>query len=192
MRNLFTPCRNVGDPYEGDPSLPVYQWGSKNTSPVDVLKILLKPVEEALLCKKPPTSVSHNVCFLLDTTLFKSPNDWKCDDMGSWKHNGSGYTTFAIANEELSLINEDKSLASDGNTCTLKKTYYKNKSSIDLNKYASYVVGKIRFFIVRYTLVILIQQNAKFSKIMFYIFRISPFDLFTIHIHREGASSRTG
>ena len=94
--------------------------------------------------------------------------------MGSWKHNGNGYTTFAIANEELSLINKDKSLASDGSTYTLKKTYYKNKSSIDLNKYASYVVGKIRFFIVRYTLVILIQQNAKFSKIMFYIFRISP------------------
>ena len=67
--------------------------------------------------------------------------------MGSWKHNGYGYTTFGIENGELSLIKEDKSLASDENTYTLKKTYYKNKSSNDLNKYASYVVGKIRFFI---------------------------------------------
>ncbi|CAB4040557.1 Hypothetical predicted protein [Paramuricea clavata] len=79
--------RNAGDPYKGDHSLPVYQWGSENTSSGDVLKILLKPVEEALLCKKPPKSVSHNVCFLLDTTLLKSSNDWKCDDLGSWKHN---------------------------------------------------------------------------------------------------------
>ena len=68
--------------------------------------------------------------------------------MGSWKHNGNGYTTFAIKNGELSPINEDESPASDENTYTLKKTYYKNKSSNDLNKYASYLVGRINFFIV--------------------------------------------
>jgi hypothetical protein len=145
---IYCSYRNAGDPYEGDHFVPVYQWGSENTSSSDVLKILLKPVEEALLCKKPPKSVSHNVCFLLDTTLLQLSNDWKCDDMGSWKHNGNGYTRFSIRNGEISLIKQDKAVASDETMYTLKRTYYKNKSSNDLNKYASYLVGMVYFVVI--------------------------------------------
>ena len=40
------------------------------------------------LCKIVPTNVAQNRTFLLDTTVLKSWDDWKCDDMGLWQNNG--------------------------------------------------------------------------------------------------------
>ena len=123
--------------------------------------------------------------------MFQSSNDWKCDDLGSWKHNGNGYTRFAIRNGEISLINQGKAVALDETTYTLKRIYYKNKSSYDLNKYASCVVGRIYFVVI--LLLSRSPQNAVFFLIsVLYFRRISQFDFLTICIYREEASSRSG
>ena len=74
--------RLAGQPYNGDTALPVYEWSSKIKNPSEVMQLLMKPVNEAMVCEKVPTCISKNVCFLLDRHVLKSENDWKCDDMG--------------------------------------------------------------------------------------------------------------
>lgn len=74
--------------YNEDASIPVYEWTSSIKNVQEILPILLKPPELAKTCIRVPTAVSHNLCFVLDTSKLKRHEDWKCDDMGSWKNNG--------------------------------------------------------------------------------------------------------
>ena len=67
--------RLSGQEYNGDESLPVYEWTTMIKGPAEVLEILLKPVGDNLVCKKVPVAIEHNVCFLLDRLSLKSTND---------------------------------------------------------------------------------------------------------------------
>ena len=116
---------------------------------MDVVTILLQPVQEDLLCKVAPQSISHNVCFLLKSSLLKSENDWKSDDMGAWKNNGVQYHKFFL-NEDGELHhlgkNEGGDNGEEGTTYNIKRVYFKNKQSTDLKKCVTFIEGMIGIF----------------------------------------------
>ena len=89
-------------------------------------------------CKIAPRNISPNVSFLLDTTGLESINDWKCDDMGAWKNNG-------VQRIQLALRPDGEVVPADNLDMgyTLKRTYFKNKSSPDLKKVVSFLPGQL-------------------------------------------------
>ena len=87
--------------------------------------------------KVSPHNISHNVSFLLDTSGLESKNDWKCDDMGAWKNNKVQRIQLDIepGGDVIPVDNSHEGY-------TLKRVYYKNKSSPDLRKIVSFLPGK--------------------------------------------------
>ena len=125
--------------------MPVFDWTSKAKTPIEVLEILLKPPEHLTTCRTAPNNVSHNVCFLVNVASLKSRNDWKSDDMGAWKNNGVQYYQFGV--KDGSVFPVASSLCEDGTSLyTVKRVYYKNKSSPDLRKIVSILEGKNAFY----------------------------------------------
>ena len=115
----------------------MFDWQPMDKTPAEILKILLKPTADIRTCKAPPNNISHNVCFLLDTSYLESQNDWKCDDMGAWTNNG-------VKRIQLALRTDGDIVPVDSpfEGYTLKRVYYKNKSSPDLKKVVSSLQGK--------------------------------------------------
>ena len=64
-------------------------------------------------------------------------NDWKCDDMGAWKNNGVQRIQLALRpnGDVVPVDNSNEGY-------TLKRTYFKNKSSPDLKKVVSFLPGE--------------------------------------------------
>ena len=132
--------------YNDDPNTPVYDWATNVKTLKEVLPILLMQPNPNKTCTRIPTSVSDDVCFLLDTTKLKCQQDWKCDDMGAWKNNG-------VQRQILSTpISEEEPLEENPTPCaehSLKRIYLKNKSSPDLKKFVSFLEGKSNRFSIR-------------------------------------------
>ena len=120
--------------------LPVYDWSPKDKSPIDLVQILLKSVDENRTCKVVPNCISHNVCFLLDTASLESEDDWKSDDMGSWRNNGTQQYPYVLRDNNIHLADEDD-VVGDFEKYTLKRTYYKNNCSPDVKKIVSMIKG---------------------------------------------------
>ena len=111
---------------------------------MDAAAILLQPVQDDLLCKAVPQNISHNVCFLLKSSLLKSGNDWKSDDLGVWKNNGVQYHKFFLSKDgKLFHLgkNEVRHNDEDGATYNAKRVYFKNKQSTDLKKCVTFIEG---------------------------------------------------
>ena len=88
--------------------------------------------------------ISNNVIFLLSNANFKNVRVIVCDEMGAWKHNGSPLKRFDVDKSTRSLkIMPSK--ANDLNSYILKRIYYENKSSPDLRKIVSTVIGTCEF-----------------------------------------------
>ena len=130
-------CRNIGEFYNGNTSLPVFDWKPMNKTTSEIMKILLRPIAENVTCTVPPHNISHNVSFLLDTSGLESKNDWKCDDMGAWKNNKVQRIQLDIepGGDVIPVDNSHEGY-------TLKRVYYKDKSSPDLRKIISFLPGK--------------------------------------------------
>jgi hypothetical protein len=107
-----------------------------NKTPSEILKILLKPTADNTTCKVPPHNISHNVSFLLDRSGLESMNDWKCDDMGAWKNNRVRGIQLRANGDVVPVDNSNEGY-------TLKRTYFKNKSSPDLKKVVSFLPGEL-------------------------------------------------
>lgn len=102
----------------------------------------MKPAEDVTTCKSVPSLISHNVCFLLDVRNLASKNDWKSDDMGSWKNNGAQHLRYHVGqNNEDVILENDESKEKAGKMFTMKRIYYKNNSSPDVKKIASFLEG---------------------------------------------------
>lgn len=81
----------------------------------------------------------------MDKESLQSSNDWKSDDMGSWRNNGVQYFNMGMQGESVFYLTEGDDEIQDGIIhYTIKRTYYKNKSSKDLRKIVSVLVGKTR------------------------------------------------
>ena len=78
-----------GSFYKDDALLPVYSYTSGAFDLEDIVRILLLNYSPDCLCFSQPVNIAHNVSFLVDTSNLKHQSDIKCDDMGSWKHNGT-------------------------------------------------------------------------------------------------------
>lgn len=132
--------RFIEEFYNDNELSPVFDWQPKNKRRADILKILLKPMSDTTTFQVPPQNISHNishnVCFLIDTSSLESPNDWKCNDMGAWKNN-------KVHREYLSLLSNGDvvTVNKDEGTYTLKRVYYADKLSKDLTKIASSLLG---------------------------------------------------
>ena len=136
-------CSQVGELYKGRENLPVFSWRKNVISPLEILEELLKPRNNGTTCSAVPSNISHNVCFMVDVDSLKSCNDWKSDDMGVWKNNGVQYFRMGMENDAVFQIDKNDVLADGINHYVIKRTYYKNKSSPDLRKIVSILLGKI-------------------------------------------------
>jgi hypothetical protein len=124
----------------------VYEWATKVKSVQEVLPTLLMQPDLAKTCSRIPTSISDDVCFLLDTNKLASQQDWKCDDMGSWKNNGvQRHVLPTPRNDEEPFI---QNALDDSVQHAVKRIYFKNKSCPDLKKYVSFLEGKKKEFLL--------------------------------------------
>ena len=83
---------------------------------------------------------------LVDNAKIKDLNDLKCDDMGVWEHSDSPKRLFQARIDKRGDV---KDIIFAGNECevvgstyALKRVYYVNKSSSDVRKTMSTIVGK--------------------------------------------------
>ncbi len=120
----------------------MYDWLPKDKTPIEIFEILIKPAEDATTCKIVPHCIPHNVCFLMDATRLKSQNDWKSDDMGTWKNNGVQHLPFVLQDDNVYSADEIQSECG-GESYTMKRIYYKNKSSPDVKKIVSILEGNV-------------------------------------------------
>ena len=108
------------------------------------MEILLGFYEPECLRTSQPLVISNNVIFLISNANFKNVRDIVCDEMGAWKHNGSPLKRFDVEKSTRSLkIMPSK--VNGLNSYILKSIYYENKSSPDLWKIVSTVIGKCEF-----------------------------------------------
>ena len=133
--------RNVGEFYNGKETLPVFDWNPEEKTPIEIFDILMKPAEELTTCTSVPSLISHNACFLLDVRNLPSKNDWKSDDMGSWKNNGVQHLRYHVGEDEDVILETEESREKAGTIVTMKRIYYKNNSSPDVKKIASFLEG---------------------------------------------------
>ena len=118
----------------------MYDWLDK--TPIEIFEILIKPAEDVTTCKIVPHCISHNVCFLMDATRLKSQSDWKSDDMGTWKNNGVQHLPFVLQDDNVYSADEIQNECG-GESYTMKRIYYKNKSSPDVKKIVSILEGNV-------------------------------------------------
>ena len=112
-------------------------------SPREAVEILLAPLQEGKFCKTTPRAIQHNVTFLVDRTHLKHEDDIKSDDMGAWRNNGVHKYRFPLDEKgDLYQLDDDDVPATEWVMYNLKRFYYKNKSSPDLNKYFYVIPGK--------------------------------------------------
>ena len=108
------------------------------------MEILLGSYEPECLCASQPLMISNNVTFLISNANYRNVRDIVCDEMGAWKHNGSPLKHFDVDKSTKSLkIMPSK--ANDLNSYILKRIYYENKSSPELRKIVSTVIGTCEF-----------------------------------------------
>ena len=134
----------VGTLHKGDVYLPVFSWKQEPHRWTETVETLLGFCEPECLCTSQPLMISNNVTFLISNSNFKNVRDIACDEMGAWKHNGSPPTRFGADNSTRSL-KIIPSKANDLNSYILKRIYYENKSSPDLRKIVSTVIGTCEF-----------------------------------------------
>ena len=87
----------------------------------------MKPAEDLTTCKSVPSLISHNVCILLDVRNLASKNDWKSDDMGSWKNNGVQHFRYHVGQDKDVIVENDENRKKAGKMFTMKRSriYYK-------------------------------------------------------------------
>jgi hypothetical protein len=175
--------RNVGEFYNGKRTLPVFDWNPKAKTPIEIFHILMKPAEDLATCKMVPSLISHNVCFLLDVRNLASRNDWKSDDMGSWKNNGVQYHRYHVGQDEDFILENNDNSAKGGQPLIMKRIYYKNNSSPDVKKIISFLEGM--YYYCSRCFCILSRTEANQAR---FFFRLSPSNLYSTHVRWCGTS----
>ncbi|KAK3726557.1 hypothetical protein QZH41_001960 [Actinostola sp. cb2023] len=127
--------RQRGEFYNGDKRTPVYQWTPKILTSEKAVIILLCPIDQEVLATAPPRHVEHNCIFVVDLSQLANKEDVKCDDLGTWRNNGLKTRCYVVDEEGTPKTVDDDDVLPGETTYTLKRQYYKNKSSPDLKKY---------------------------------------------------------
>lgn len=126
---------------------PVFSWVKKAYTAEQLVCILLGEYRDEHLCISQPINISNNVAFLVNTSHLKHPDDLKCDDMGSWKHNGSPKHSFCVTKSKKGIHKVEPLKSSTSNDhpedeYILKRIYYKNISDDTIRKVIATLEGK--------------------------------------------------
>ena len=98
--------------------------------------IILNDAQENMLCEMQPTCVDKNSVFVVDLEKLRNPKDITCDDMGSWRLNGT-HPSYLIKHPsgEISLVSKSARKGKmKENMYKMIKRYYYHKTARDLNK----------------------------------------------------------
>ena len=153
--NSFKPS---GEAYKDDAMTPVFSWHSKAFTSEELVAILLGSYEPEHTCICQPVNVSHNASFLVHVNSLEHRDDIKCDDMGSWRHNGTPKRRFLVIFDQQGIKkisatkDRDKSplLSKTEKIYELKRAYYKNCSDESVRK----IVSELHGTVVKHTLLI--------------------------------------
>lgn len=138
-----------GVPYKEDAMTPVFSWQKKAYTAEQLVTLLVVDYNPEETCISPPINVSHNVAFLVDTKSLQHHDDYLCDDMGSWRHNGSPKRKYFVQKDSRGVkgiypAKEHFGTANQaiGNLYELRRAYYKNRSDESIRKIVSKLYGK--------------------------------------------------
>ena len=126
-----------GSLYKDDALLPLYSCASEVFDLEDVVRILLPNYSPDCLCFSQPINTAHNVAFLVVTSNLKRQDNIKCDDMGSWKNNGTPKRLVRVSTDDdgkLSIKTIKENPEHDTTVYLVTRTYYENHSSNDVRK----------------------------------------------------------
>ena len=121
--------------YNEDKSLPVYQWTSsrQHYSIEELGKILLAGiVPESNICHVQPTSVCHNVSFVINLNSLDDPKDLRADENEVWNRQGAPIAYVNIY-KPAKVICRTK-MHSHTNCYKLSRTYYRHSTSPDFHR----------------------------------------------------------
>jgi len=139
-------CRIVSTGfYKDDLSLPLIGTRKTLMTKTHTVKTLLYPHAAERVCQKIPTNISNNTAFLLDASILKTWEDWKSDDMGSWRNNGVKRSLFINHKGKIKLLTGKMKKSNPQTSYTLVRYYYKNRTSNDLKKVVSYLQGRWKY-----------------------------------------------
>lgn len=134
------------DCYNDDLKTPVYTREKDVFTPKQTVELLLnseKYVDRREICTAQPLRVQHNCTFIVDLSKLKDTQDVKCDDLGSWKNNGSKKFCFHVHDEDGFLF--AKSVTDDEeNNLTLRREYFqlRNLTTGDFRKRIDTIISK--------------------------------------------------
>ena len=112
--------------YEGDQRLPIFCRVKPNRKRLftteDAVTCLLKPkLNTNFICKKVPTAINHNVCFIVDSSELDDSDDLLSDDMGVWRNNR--VDSIMIAMNSQRVIKRIPRSSTETPSHTLKRVY---------------------------------------------------------------------
>jgi len=131
--------------WNNNTKLPVYDTPKDRIDTETAARIILVEAEDDVLCQTQPTCVDKNVLFVVDLEKLKDPRDIRCDDMGSWRLNGTHPVYLKkspsgmISTVSLKQANKGKC---KGETYKMVKRYYYHKTARDLHKTIFSIQGK--------------------------------------------------
>ena len=126
----------------GRKQLPIHSRSTKMLSTQECIDTLLNSdLQENSICTEVPFSVGINASFVVDLNRLKSPKDVLCDDMGTWKWNGS-YHKWCLVDAEGCVKILTSKADSDKSCYRIWKRYYFLQASPDVKKMVVMLEGK--------------------------------------------------
>ena len=148
--------------YADNDHLPIFksglQCGLSTSEIVNIIKGL--DTDDKCVAKMVPTSVSHNVAFVIDVTskFVGHVKNLLSDDMGAWNQTGTKTVYYECTSRGAFEVSSAQRHGE--NTYKVIKWYYRNNSSNDLSRIVCHMTGeKTLNFVHPYTI-----THTKFYK----------------------------
>lgn len=126
--------------YQENTRLPVYGHPRRGYNSEEIVHILLDPIfADRLLSTTHPTSVEHNVSFVIDVGSLSNPNDVRADDLGSWKCTGSRRLTFMVKFSPSACHIVSSVSESSGKQVQIRRQYHVHGTDSDLHRMIAFV-----------------------------------------------------
>jgi hypothetical protein len=141
--------------YEGDRGLPEFARIASHRKRLfsleSTVKCLLHPQHSPQhLCTKAPTSVNHNVCFLVDCKALEDSGDIECDDMGVWRNNRVDTTQVLVLRDtnkvvKVSKVQKGTRQVQKMEAFSLKRVYRIHGTDQSFRKVTATIYGELFF-----------------------------------------------
>ena len=142
--------------WNGNSKLPVYSNEKECMSTEAATKIILdENFDESMVCQMQPTCVDKNTVFVVDLKQLSNPKDINCDDMGSWRANGTHRSDLLVNTKGNIVILSQRKVDKSRQRWQYKlvKRYYYHKTATDLHKTTYIMEGTVGIYIVSCKLV---------------------------------------